>query len=334
MEFKNILAVRDDRMGDFILARPAIRALQGAFPGARLAVAVSESVFPLADPVLPGCNVISPNFSILKFYSFLRSEKFDLVVFFKPRLGTAVAAFLAGVPKRIGTGYRGYSFLFNLRHYEHRHKAERHEAEYSLSLLETLEINKPLHFETVSIDETEIRKVSKKLAVDFSKNWIAIHPGSGGSAPNWPKKNYLDLAEMLSAEGLSILWTGNLEELEGMESVGISLAGKTEVWDLACLYSKCKLMIGPSTGPLHLASLVGTPVMGLYSPIRVTSPRRWGPLGPKVKVLMPTVEECRCVSTSCRRGDCMERLSVEEVFRAVSDILKESSEPVQAKLPL
>ncbi len=334
MEFKKILAVRDDRMGDFILTLPAIRALQKAFPSAHLTVVVSESVFPLAVRVLPQCNIFCKSSLFSEFYSFLHKEKFDLVVFFKPRLGTAVATFLAGVSKRLGTGYRGYSFLYNLRHYEHRHNAERHEAEYSLSLLETLEINKSLRFETVSMDETEIRKVSKKLAVDFSKNWIAIHPGSGGSAPNWSKENYIGLARMLTAEGFSILWTGSLDELRGMESVGIPLAGKTEVWDLACLYSKCKLIIGPSTGPLHLASLVGAPAVGLYSPIRVTSPRRWGPLGPKVKVLTPPVEECQCASRHCKKGNCMELLSVEEVFRTVLDILKESSEPAQARLPL
>ncbi|MCI0405316.1 MAG: glycosyltransferase family 9 protein [candidate division Zixibacteria bacterium] len=280
MEIKKILAVRDDRMGDFILTLPAIHALQEAYPRARLTVAVSPSVYPLAVRVLPGKNIFSHSGEFSKFYKFLKGEKFDLVAFFRPRLGTALAAFLAGVPKRLGTGYRGYSFLYNLKHYEHRHTAERKEAEYSLSLLKPLDIEKSLRFETMGIDAKEAEEVAKKFGLDFSENRVAVHPGSGGSSPNWPKKNYVELAKKLAEAGFSMLWTGTVSELEGINGCGVTLAGKTEIWDLACLYSRCKLTIASSTGPLHLASLVGTPVVGIYSPVRVNSPRRWGPLGP------------------------------------------------------
>jgi len=314
--------VRDDRMGDFILTLPAITALQEAFPKARLTVAVSPAVYPLAVRLLPGKNVFSHNGTFSKFHSFLKSEKFDLVVFFRPRLGTAVAAFLTGIPKRLGTGYRGYSFLYNFKHYEHRHTAEKKEAEYSLALLKPLGIEKSLRFETVNVDAKEAEEVAKKFGLDFSKNWAAVHPGSGGSSPNWPKKNYIELAKKLADAGFSILWTGTDSELKDMNGPGISLAGKTEIWELACLYSLCKLVIAPSTGPLHLASLVGAPVVGIYSPVRVNSPRRWGPLGPKAKTLVPPVEECSCSAGRCRRGDCMELLKVEEVFQAALNLAK------------
>lgn len=321
MEIKKILAVRDDRMGDFILTLPALAALQEAFSSARLTVAVSPAVFPLAARVLPGKNVFSCRGTFSQFYSFLKNEKFDLAVFFRPRPGTALAAFLAGVPKRLGTGYRGYSFLYNLKHYEHRHRAEKQEAEYSLSLLMPLGIEKSLHFEAVAIDAKEAEVVRKKFGLDLSKNWVAVHPGSGGSSPNWPKQNYIGLAEKLVNAGFSVLWTGSMSELQGINGPGVSLAGKTEVWDLACLYSLCQLVVAPSTGPLHLASLVGAPVVGIYSPVRVNSPRRWGPLGPNSQTLVPLVPECDCKAGGCRRGNCMELLPIENVFQAALDSL-------------
>ncbi len=325
MEVKKILAVRDDRMGDFILTLPAIIALQEAFPSARLTVAVSPAVYPLAVRVLPGKNIFSHSGTFSKFYSFLKSEKFDLVVFFRLRLGTALAAFLAGVSKRLGTGYRGYRFLYNLKHYEHRHTAERKEAEYSLSLLKPLGIEKSLRFDAISIDPKETEEAAKKFGLDFSKAWIAIHPGSGGSSPNWPKKSYVRLAQKLSAAGFSILWTGSASELKDINGPGVTLAGKTEIWDLACLYSRCKLVVAPSTGPLHLASLAGTPVVGIYSPVRVNSPRRWGPLGPKAKTLVPPVSECNCTAGQCRRGNCMELLDVETVFQTAVNLAESST---------
>ncbi len=328
MEIKKILAVRDDRMGDFILTLPAIAALQEAYPKTRLTVAVSPAVYPLAARILPGKNVFSRDGTFLNFFSFLKSEKYDLVVLIRSRLGTAWAAFWAGIPNRLGTGYRGYSFLYNLKHYEHRHTAEKREAEYSLGLLKKLGIEKPLRFETISVDTKEAEETAKKLGLDFSKNWITIHPGSGGSSPNWPKKKYIELAKKLAETGFSILWTGTAAELKDMDGPGVTLAGKTEIWDLACLYSLCKLVIAPSTGPLHLATLVGTPVVGIYSPVRVNSPRRWGPLGMKAKTLVPSAPECNCSAGELRRGNCMELLKVEEVFQAVLTSVEQAATPV------
>lgn len=306
---------------------PAITALSEAFPKARLTAAVSAAVYPLAARLLPGKNVFSHSGSFFKFFSFLRSEKFDLVVFFRPRPGTALAAFLAGVPKRLGTGYRGYSFLYNLQHYEHRHTAEKHEAEYSLGLLKAIGIDTPLRFDTLNIDAKEAEGAARAFGLD-TKNWAAVHPGSGGSSPNWPKKNYIELAKKLSDAGFSILWTGTAFELKDINGPGISLAGKTEIWDLACLYSLCKLVIAPSTGPLHLATLVGTPVVGIYSPVRVNSPRRWGPLGSKAKTLVPPAPECNCAAGQCRRGNCMELLKVEEVFQAALASIRQTGSSV------
>jgi len=328
MEINKILAVRDDRMGDFILTLPAIHALQEAFPSARLTVAVSPIVYPLAVRVLPGKNVFSHAGSFSKFYSFLKSESFDLVVFFRPRLGTALGAFLAGIPKRLGTGYRGYSFLYNFKHFEHRHTAEKQEAEYSIGLLKPLGIEKSLRFDTINIDVKEAEGAAKKFGLDLSKNWVAVHSGSGGSSPNWPKKNYVELARKLSEAGFSVLWTGSVPELQGVDELGVSLAGKTEIWDLACLYSRCKLVVAPSTGPLHLATLVGTPVVGIYSPVRVNLPRRWGPLGPNAKTLVPPVPECSCKAGACRRGDCMELLAVERVFQTAFNLAERAAVPL------
>ena len=307
-------------MGDFILTLPAIAALQEAFPKARLTVAVSPAVYPLAARLLLGVNVFTLSGSFFRFLSVLRKEEFDLAVFFRPRMRTALTAFLAGVPRRLGTGYRGYSFLYNLKHYEHRQAAEKNEADYSLSLLQPLGIEKPLRFDAIGIDAKEAGEAVKKFELDFSKKWIAIHPGSGASSPNWPRENYIGMAEKLSGAGFSIVWTGTASELSGINGPGVLLAAKTEIWDLACLYYLCKLVIAPSTGPLHLAALVGTPVVGIYSPIRVNSPRRWGPLGLKAKTLVPPVPECSCATGKCRRGNCMELLSVEDVFQAALNL--------------
>ncbi len=59
---------------------------------------------------------------------------------------------------------------------------------------------------------------------------------------------------------------------------------------MAALISKAVLFIGNSTGPIHIAAAVDTYVVGLYSPVRVESPVRWGPLTDKKKIFVPQAD--------------------------------------------
>ena len=68
----------------------------------------------------------------------IRRAQFDAVVVAFPRFRIALLLWLAGIPVRVGTGYRWYSFLFNRKIFEHRKTVEKHEAEYNLSLLKGL----------------------------------------------------------------------------------------------------------------------------------------------------------------------------------------------------
>ena len=61
--------------------------------------------------------------------------------------------------------------------------------------------------------------------------------------------------------------------------------------ELAALLSKAKLFLGNSTGPIHIAAAVGTFVVGLYSPVKVESPLRWGPLTDKKKIFVPDEDD-------------------------------------------
>ncbi|MEN0059029.1 MAG: glycosyltransferase family 9 protein, partial [Bdellovibrio sp.] len=58
-----------------------------------------------------------------------------------------------------------------------------------------------------------------------------------------------------------------------------------------------KAVIVPSTGIAHLAASLGTPVIGLYSPVRVQHPRRWAARGPQVKILMPPVPNMNLITS-------------------------------------
>jgi ADP-heptose:LPS heptosyltransferase len=116
---------------------------------------------------------------------------------------------------------------------------------------------------------------------------IAIHPGSGAAPAQkrWPVERFVTVAQTLIAHtGASIFVVGGQSEqaLAGhvARAVGpaaVSLAGHLNLRQTLALFQCCDLFIGNDSGPLHLASAVGTPAVGLYG---ATDPAVFGPWAP------------------------------------------------------
>ncbi|MDI6605623.1 MAG: glycosyltransferase family 9 protein, partial [Candidatus Omnitrophota bacterium] len=78
------------------------------------------------------------------------------------------------------------------------------------------------------------------------------------------------------------------------------------------------------SGPVHIASAVGTPVISIFGRSQAgLSPRRWGPLGAKDKVLHKSVGCVECLAHNClREFACLKAITVEDVLEAAELILK------------
>lgn len=83
---------------------------------------------------------------------------------------------------------------------------------------------------------------------------------------------------------------------------------------------------GGSTGPTHLAGLLGIPYLSIFSPIKTQSAYRWGPLniGQNYKIIYPDVvcgEDRFCAERNCPFYECMGKIEVKEVFESFLLIL-------------
>lgn len=91
--------------------------------------------------------------------------------------------------------------------------------------------------------------------------------------------------------------------------------------------TKAILFIGPSTGTTHIAAVLGVPVVGIYSPIKIQSSLRWGPLSKnkeKIKLLVPDVicgEIKKCALRDCPYYECMGKIEVEDVVKQAVTII-------------
>jgi heptosyltransferase-2 len=338
---KRILVVRTDRLGDVLLTLPMLPALRACFPDAHIAMLLRRYTGEVMEGN-PHVNEViwydhnAERVPFFRMCALLRAQRFDAAIVVYPRLRLALLMFCAGIPLRIGTGYRFYSFLFNRKVFEHRKDAKRHEVEYNLNLVRELGCDVPRDFkpeffvDIPAVAEESVRVLLQAHGI-AGKPFIILHPGSGGSAREWPAENFGSLAAKLSAEtGCRVLVTGGKGEeakvadvVRAADGSAIGVAGKLAVKELAVLIRSARLFVSNSTGPLHLAVAMNTPVVGLYPQHTAMSARRWGPYtGNKVVLVPDRPLDCQTCVENLTVCECMASISVEQVFTAARTLLK------------
>jgi heptosyltransferase-2 len=335
---ETFLIVRPDRIGDVILTLPMVTALKSARSDSRVGFLAREYTIPLIEGFEGIDFILSVDEQgISKSKRTLSTEfkhcEIDTIIFAQPVFHVAMAAYMAGIPKRIGIAYRWYSFLFNKKIREHRKYSIKNEAEYNLSLLTLLGIKSSeklsVHLQLNDDWYQEFNGLQKEYSINANSQLVVLHPGSGGSAREWKPEHFAELSKLFLAKGFVVVVTGGPEETNLVNNVRsmsgkeiIPLAGKLSLRGLAGLIKKAHLFISNSTGPLHIAAAVGTPLIGFYPPIRECSATRWGPLTERKIIFEPDAALCElCHGRRCRFNDCMDQISVEEVYIAALKLI-------------
>ncbi|OGF50737.1 MAG: hypothetical protein A2231_05735 [Candidatus Firestonebacteria bacterium RIFOXYA2_FULL_40_8] len=258
----------------------------------------------------------------------LRANKYDTVMHIFPRFKVSLAAFLAGIPVKVGVSSKWYSFLYNKKIGIHRSKVEKHELEYNLELLKPL--NVPVKDKKINL---WLNSKDKIFASDFLKKnglagkFVAVHPGgASGSMFNWSIGKYAKLIdalyEKLKVKVLLIEGKGEEEITKDLflrlRNRPPVLKGNTDIKQLGAVLKKAAVLISKNTGTMHTAAAVQTPTISFFSPLFVLSEKRWGPWGNKSAILKPKINSCRkCVGENCIYENCMDTIKMEEVLEKV-----------------
>ncbi|OGU55194.1 MAG: ADP-heptose--LPS heptosyltransferase [Ignavibacteria bacterium RBG_13_36_8] len=336
---QNILIVRTDRIGDVVLSLPMAKIIKKRYPNCKITFMLREYTKPLAvtnsfiDEILllkekNGKTTIWENVSLVK------AKKLDTCFVVYPTFEIALFLFLSRIKKRIGTGYRWYSLLFNKRIYEHRKHGRFHELEHNVKMLKMIGIDENVSPENVSFNiqscaesRQKVDEISNEYNINFLLPTVIIHPGSGGSSVDLPLLLFKKIVELLARElNINILITGSKSEY-GMcnqlviNSKIINLAGRFDLSGMIALIEKSKLMIANSTGPIHIAAALGKYVIGFYPKIMECSQKRWGPFTNKKKIFEPTIDCSNCDPKQCERLNCMSSININEVYEEVQKLL-------------
>lgn len=321
------LLVRLGSLGDIIHALPAAAALRDTFPDARIDWVVEPKWARLLEGNPDVNEVISLDRKsaggILSTVRKLRAAKYTCAVDFQALYKSALLAFASGAPRRIGfqSSYarEGLAAAFYTDKLNPRGP---HKVDHNLTLAEFAGAQKgrPRFPLTVRAEDEEI--VARELAARSIGDFFVLNPGGGWVSKCWPAERYGHLHQKLSEQfGLrGVVSYGPGEENLAREVIAAAagdhppFAISLGLGPLMALLRRAKFVVSADTGPLHMASALGAPVVGLYGP---TDPARNGPYSAEDMV----VRNARVSETTYRRGAsysaAMLSITVDQVVDAV-----------------
>ncbi|TRZ63910.1 lipopolysaccharide heptosyltransferase family protein [bacterium] len=326
-DYRNILVSRTDNLGDVILTLPLLSEIKKHNKKARITFLVKRYVENLLRNYedIDELMIIDDYSGILSLSKLIKSKSFDLSICVYPRFSVALAMRIAGIKTRIGSGYRWYSFLFNEKVFEHRKDAVNHEADYNKNLLTPVcnSISRGYDFK-FRYDNSEKIMLFEKLSnfkIDISQKYVIVHPGSKGSAINFPASGFSGIVDFLcKMNKASIVFTGVESENEQIKNIIvqsgcdsskiINLAGKLNLRELMIFIDNSSLFISNSTGPLHIAGALNKKIIAFYPNSAPMNKTRWKPLSNDTLIFTPPNE-----------SDDMDLINIDEVCEAMRNLI-------------
>jgi lipopolysaccharide heptosyltransferase II len=340
-QYHRILIVRTDRLGDVLLSTPAVKALRQKFPQSYISMLVSPYTKDVLDGNLAIDEIITFDkdaknqgfWANFEFVRHLSKKKFDLAIVLHPTTRMHLLIFLAGIPKRLGYD-RKFGFLLTDRIKHAKQFGQKHESEYALDLARYLGIepqDKTLFMPIKQESEKWVEALFSQAQIKDSDKLLAIHPAASCYSRIWPGERFAQVADKLAGQyGFKVVIVSGPKDsqkaevvIKNMRTKALDLAGKTSISQLASLLRRCQLFISTDSGPMHVASALGVPVITIFGRSQAgLSPQRWGPLGAKSRVLHKTVGCIICLAHNCQKDfACLKATTVEDVLQAAESIL-------------
>jgi len=336
----DVILVRSPNwLGDAVFCAAAVSVIRMAFPRARIVVlcnAKLEGIWRLRYDI-EGIIPRSPNESPFETARKIKRFSPSLTFIFPHSLRTALEAWLAGIPVRIG--YAGRCRGIFLTHPIHWPSAavkfkkrsvreikrllvlDKTQPEPEIEQVRTLpaehhlrvylrlvghNVNGWLPGCGFSVSEIAKHSVWARLGLAEGQFIGLIPGGEYGEAKRWPAEYFRELIRLVS-DKLPCKWVVFGKETESKVAKDlvahgfpvIDLCGKTLLEELAAALLKCQMVVSNDTGPMHLAAALGVPVLGLFGS---TNPRFTGPIpfgGVQHTVIRAPVKCAPCFRRRC-----------------------------------
>jgi len=342
---RQILCLRLERIGDLVMTLPALAELRSRVPDAAIDLVVGSWNKALARSI-PGIRqieVADANWlarddggrsleGLLIGAMAWRQRGYDLAINFEPDIRTNMLLAVAGARWTAGfASGGGGSLLDTALDYD----TTRHTTVNAVGLVQSLF---PAGTTTaidarIEIPEAARADAARLLPPVRRDVTIGIHVSAGREVKQWPVERFRDVARILQERGAALVFTGSADDRAMVDAVKaplnmssvVDLTGRVDIPVLAAVIADLDLLLTVDTGPMHLASATGTPIVAIFGP---SDPARYGPTGPRdriVRVDLPCSPcnrirqpPARCVGHT---PDCLMGVSVAAVLKAIDDVV-------------
>lgn len=312
-----ILIRGPDTVGSFVLATPFFRELRRNYPNSYIVLCIKPLVYELAKncPYIDKVLIYGKN-KILNI-KMLRKEDFDSVFLLSGSFESAFVCFLAGIKERIGYPHDHRGFFLTKKIVE---EAKMHYVDYILHILESVGCK-------VSDRKPEIYLCEEKRSYEFlfkdNKPVVGINYCSiSGDARRWPKDYVVYLSKKLVERGYRVILLGKTKDensnIDFDNREIINLVNKTSLIEFISILKNLNIYISVATGGIHIASILGVKVIGLYCPGDEVG---WHPYGKNSVVITKKVECVACNQHKmkyCKKNVCMEKIFPEDVLNYIN----------------
>jgi lipopolysaccharide heptosyltransferase II len=316
-----ILIRSSNWLGDAVMSVPAVRAIKNGRPDVHVTISAPNKIAPMWK-LIPEVDAIIPlpEGSLLSVVRLLKQQMpFDVAILFPNSLRVALETWLSGIPRRVG--YRGHcrSWLMNQTVREPRKPGppEHHSLRF-------LRIARECGAETSNV---EVPKPNQTSNIEHQM-LIGLCPGAEyGPAKRWLAERFAEAAAKITAQS-SAQWIllGTKNDAAIGEQIAAAIGdhcvnriGQTTLDQLIDELRQCRLLLTNDTGTMHLAALLGVPVVAVFGS---TEPRLTGPLGNGHTILRHHVECSPCFLRECPIDfRCMKAITTDEVAGAVLSML-------------
>lgn len=302
-------------------------------------------------------NFITLLITTLKVIYTLRRQKIDIAIDMElfARF-TAILAYLIGAKNTVGYYkytqeglYRGTMQTHKVEYNPHIHIAHNllnliyavalpeKQIPYSKRKIIMSDIVVPkIHMSYIEKQNIRNKLEQENIGVSSAKKIILLNPNASELIPirRWPMQNYICLAKLLinNHPGIYIVITGTTSERADADEITVALnspqcinfAGKTSFRELIALYSISNILITNDSGPAHFSALTDIFTFVFFGP---ETPALYGPIAKKSRVFYSKYACSPCVSafnyrkTPCTDNKCLQAISAEEVYAAITNYL-------------
>jgi ADP-heptose:LPS heptosyltransferase len=327
-----LLIIKLRSIGDVIYNTAVYTPLKKSFPGSHLSVLVEPASYdivkhhPAVDEVL--CFEKKSLLGQVIFYYNLFKNRYNVVIDMHEGTRGAVMCFITLASFRVGHRFAKRSFLYNVK-LEFGDLQPKYPIDYQVALIRKMGVKFEKITPIIYISEAAKENAAillRENGISNKDSFCILHPGAR-IFDRWEAWKFAKLADrVFELYNLKILLTWGSGQKELVDQIIPKIKNapyvllSTKLQELGAITQRAKFAVCHNGGYMHMASALGTPVVGMFG---WANPNIWKPIGRNSEIVYKNLECSPChsktIKSECLAGypECKRLITVDDVMLAV-----------------